>query len=240
MKLYNDDCKIILQKLVDEGVVVDAIISDIPYNIKQAEWDSDFNLEDLLPNLYAILKDGGNIIIFNGWSNVLDTKVSMDKYFTIRNWIIYDRIKGRGAKTNLVSTREDILWYSKGEKSPYTFNKVMSNIPKKTGGLGMKNGETNRALSNVWSDISPIVPWSKERVNHPTQKPVQLMERCIKLWTNELDTVLDFTMGSGSTGVACKNLRRNFIGIEIDETYFNIAKNRIEEELSNPIPNQLW
>lgn len=240
MKLYNDDCKIILQKLVDEGVVVDAIISDIPYNIKQAEWDSDFNLEDLLPNLYAILKDGGNIIIFNGWSNVLDTKVSMDKYFTIRNWIIYDRIKGRGAKTNLVSTREDILWYSKGEKSPYTFNKVMSNIPKKTGGLGMKNGETNCALSNVWSDISPIVPWSKERVNHPTQKPVQLMERCIKLWTNELDTVLDFTMGSGSTGVACKNLRRNFIGIEIDETYFNIAKNRIEEELSNPIPNQLW
>ena len=240
MKLYNDDCKIILQKLVDEGVVVDAIISDIPYNIKQAEWDSDFNLEDLLPNLYAILKDGGNIIIFNGWSNVLDTKVSMDKYFTIRNWIIYDRIKGRGAKTNLVSTREDILWYSKGEKSPYTFNKVMSNIPKKTGGLGMKNGEINRALSNVWSDISPIVPWSKERVNHPTQKPVQLMERCIKIWTNELDTVLDFTMGSGSTGVACKNLGRNFIGIEIDETYFNIAKNRIEEELSNPTPNQLW
>ena len=240
MKLYNDDCKIILQKLVDEGVVVDAIISDIPYNIKQAEWDSDFNLEDLLPNLYAILKDGGNIIIFNGWSNVLDTKVSMDKYFTIRNWIIYDRIKGRGAKTNLVSTREDILWYSKGEKSPYTFNKVMSNIPKKTGGLGMKNGETNRALSNVWSDISPIVPWSKERVNHPTQKPIQLMERCIKLWTNELDTVLDFTMGSGSTGVACKNLGRNFIGIEIDETYFNIAKNRIEEELSTPTPNQLW
>lgn len=240
MKLYNDDCKIILQKLVDEGVVVDAIISDIPYNIKQAEWDSDFNLEDLLPNLYAILKDGGNIIIFNGWSNVLDTKVSMDKYFTIRNWIIYDRIKGRGAKTNLVSTREDILWYSKGEKSPYTFNKVMSNIPKKTGGLGMKNGETNRALSNVWSDISPIVPWSKERVNHPTQKPVQLMERCIKLWTNEFDTVLDFTMGSGSTGVACKNLTRDFIGIEIDETYFNIAKNRIEEELSTPTPNQLW
>lgn len=231
MKLYNDDCKIILQKLVDEGVVVDAIISDIPYNIKQAEWDSDFNLEDLLPNLYAILKDGGNIIIFNGWSNVLDTKVSMDKYFTIRNWIIYDRIKGRGAKTNLVSTREDILWYSKGEKSPYTFNKVMSNIPKKTGGLGMKNGETNRALSNVWSDISPIVPWSKERVNHPTQKPIQLMERCIKLWTNELDTVLDFTMGSGSTGVACKNLGRNFIGIEIDKNYFKIAEERIAKDL---------
>ena len=106
----------------------------------------------------------------------------------------------------------------------------MSNIPKKTGGLGKKNGETNRALSNVWSDISPIVPWSPERVKHPTQKPVQLMERCVKLWTNECDTVLDFTMGSGSTGVACKNLNRNFIGIELNEEYFEIAKNRIEVE----------
>ena len=105
MELYNDDCNIILQRLVDEGVVVDAIIADIPYNIKQAEWDSDFNLQNLLPNLHTLLKDGGNIIIFNGWSNILDTKVSMDKYFTIRNWIIYDRVKGRGAKTNLVSTR---------------------------------------------------------------------------------------------------------------------------------------
>ena len=215
----------------ENNISVDCIIADIPYNIKQAEWDNNFNLEVLLPHLYAILKDGGNIIIFNGWSNVVETKLLMDKYFTIRNWIIYDRIKGRGAKTNLVSTREDILWYSKGENTPYTFNRVMSNIPKKTGGLGKKNGEENRALSNVWSDISPIVPWSPERVKHPTQKPVQLMERCIKLWSNEGDTVLDFTMGSGSTGVACKNLNRSFIGVEIDEKYYNIAKKRIFEEL---------
>ena len=104
----------------------------------------------------------------------------------------------------------------------------MSNIPKKTGGLGKKNGEENRALSNVWTDISPIVPWSKERVSHPTQKPVQLMERCVKLWTNEGDLVLDFTMGSGSTGVACKNLNRGFIGIEKNEEYYEIAKKRLD------------
>ena len=229
--LYNDDCKVILQDLVNRGIVVDTIIADIPYNIKQADWDSGFNLEDLLPLLSKVLKDGGNIIIFNGWSYVVETKLAMDKFFTIRNWIVYDRIKGRGAKTNVVSTREDILWYSKGEKVPYTFNRVMSNIPKKTGGtIGRKNGETNRALSNVWSDISPIVPWSPERVKHPTQKPVQLMERCVKLWSNEGDTVLDFTMGSGSTGVACKNLNRNFIGIELNKEYFEIAKQRIELE----------
>ena len=227
IELYNNDCKIVLSELVDKGIVVDSIIADIPYNIKQASWDNEFNLSELLPMLDKLLKQGGNIVIFNGWSNVIETKLELDKYFTIRNWIIYDRIKGRGAKTNVVSTREDILWYSKGEKDSYTFNRVMSNIPKKTGGLGKKNGEENRALSNVWTDISPIVPWSKERVKHPTQKPIQLMERCVKLWTNEGDTVLDFTMGSGSTGVACKNLNRNFIGIELDKKYFEIAKSRI-------------
>jgi site-specific DNA-methyltransferase (adenine-specific) len=177
--------------------------------------------------LHSILKEGGNLIVFNGWSHVIETKQTLDRMFVIRNWIIYDRVKGRGAKKNLVSTREDILWYTKGDKVEYTFNRTMSNIPKKTGGMGTKNGEANRVLSNVWSDISPIVPWSSEKVDHPTQKSVQLMERCVKIWTNEGDTVLDFTMGSGSTGVACKNLNRNFIGIELAEYYYNIACDRM-------------
>ena len=227
ISLYNDDCFDRVKLLLKDGVKVDAIIADVPYNINQATWDKNFNLGQLLPLLYEMLKPGGNIIIFNGWSNVVETKLLMDKYFTIRNWIIYDRIKGRGAKTNVVSTREDILWYSKCEKEPYTFNKMMSNIPKKTGGLGKKNGETNRALSNVWTDISPIVPWSPEKVKHPTQKPIQLMERCVKLWTNPHDIVLDFCMGSGSTGVACVNTDRKFIGIEVNKDYFDIAKSRI-------------
>lgn len=235
IEIFNEDCKKVLKDLVVRDIIVDGIIADIPYNIKQADWDNNFSLEDILEDLHMLLKPGGNIVIFNGWSYVLETKIALDKYFTIRNWIIYDRIKGRGAKTNLVSTREDILWYSKGEKESYTFNRVMSNIPKKTGGLGKKNGEENRALSNVWSDISPIVPWSKERVKHPTQKPVQLMERCVKLWTNEGDIVLDFTMGSGSTGVACKNLGRNFIGIEINKEYFEIAKSRLENKDENTV-----
>jgi site-specific DNA-methyltransferase (adenine-specific) len=184
-------------------------------------------LREVLPYLDSLLKPGGNIIIFNGWSTVSDTISALSEYFTMRNWIIYDRIKGRGAKYNLVSTREDILWFSKGEKEDYTFNKQMSNIPKKTGGLGKKNGEENRALSNVWTDISPIVPWSKERNGHPTQKPVQLMERCVKLWSNEGDVILDFTMGSGSTGEAAKKNGRSFIGIEKSEDYLEIAFHRL-------------
>lgn len=225
--LLNKDCKEAIRELIDLGCKVDAIIADIPYNINQAEWDQEFSLNDIVLDLHTILKPGGNLIIFNGWSHVTETKQILDTYFTLRNWIIYDRVKGRGAKTNFVSTREDILWYTKGEREQYTFNRTMSNIPKKTGGMGTKNGEANRVLSNVWSDISPIVPWSPERVDHPTQKPLQLMERCIKIWTNPGDMVLDFTMGSGSTGVACKNLNRDFIGIEINKYYFDIAQNRI-------------
>ena len=165
--------------------------------------------------------------MFQGWSNVCENKRLLDNKFTIQNWIAYDRLKGRGASKNLVSTREDILWYCKGNNP--TYNKIYSNTPKKTGGLGTKNGQKNRALTNVWYDISPIVPWSKERNGHPTQKPLQLLERCVTIWTNEYDTVLDFTMGSGTTGEACKKLNRNFIGIENNIDYFNIAEYRICE-----------
>lgn len=226
MQLYHGDCYEVLKDLVVKGVQVDAIISDIPYNIGYAVWDQNFNLESNLPLLYRLCKPDANIIIFNGWSNVCETKQMLDKFFHLEDWIIYDRIKGRGGKRHLVSTREDILWYTKGGN--YTFNKIPSTILKKTGGsIGTKNGNPYRALSNVWTDISPIVPWSRETVNHPTQKPVQLMERCIRLWTNEGDTVLDFTMGSGSTGVACKNLNRDFIGIEINKDYYDIACSRL-------------
>lgn len=226
--LIHGDSSTALHGLINQGIQVDAIITDPPYNINQAEWDSDFNLSKIIPLCKQLLKPNGSFILFQGWSNVCETKQLLDQYFTCQDWIIYDRIKGRGGKKHLVSTREDILWYSNGDN--YTFNKIPSTIKKKTGGLGLKNGCEFRALSNVWTDISPIVPWSKERVNHPTQKPVQLMKRCIELWTNEGDLVLDFTMGSGSTGVACKELGRRFVGIDNNEGYVNIAKERLGVE----------
>lgn len=223
IKLYNDDCFNILPNIQSNSI--DAIICDPPYNINYDTWDNNFNMNKICELCFDLLKENGNLILFQGWSNVGETKNIFDKYFILQDWIIYDRIKGRGGKKHLVSTREDILWYSKSKE--YTFNKIPSTIKKRTGGLGLKNGCEYRALSNVWTDISPIVPWSKERVNHPTQKPLQLMKRCIELWTNENDFVLDFCMGSGTTGVACKELNRNFIGIELEEEYFNIAKERM-------------
>ena len=226
--IHNGDCFNIMEELIKQKVQVDAIICDPPYNIDIADWDKNFDIEKALKLCYQLLKNNGNIIIFQGWSEVCKTKSIMDNLFTPMNWIIWDRIKGRGATKNFVSTREDILWYCKGENP--TYHKMYSNIEKKTAGMGSKNGETTRALTNVWYDISPIVPWSNEKTEHPSQKPVELMERCVSIWTNPNDTVLDFTMGTGTTGRACINLGRQFIGIEQDIKWFNIAQSRLSEQ----------
>lgn len=226
--IHNGDCFLIMEELIRQKIQVDAIICDPPYNIDIADWDKNFDIEKALKLCYQLLKNNGNIIIFQGWSEVCKTKSIMDNLFTPMNWIIWDRIKGRGATKNFVSTREDILWYCKGDNP--TYHKMYSNIEKKTAGMGTKNGKTTRALTNVWYDISPIVPWSSEKTEHPSQKPIELMERCVSIWTNPNDTVLDFTMGTGTTGRACINLGRQFIGIEQDIKWFNIAQSRLSEQ----------
>lgn len=227
-KIYLGDCFELINEIDDSSV--DCIICDPPYNIDYEgnDWDTDFNIKKVIELCSKKIKENGNIILFQGWSNVCETKQIMDKYWKIQNWIIWDRIKGRGANNNVVSTREDILWYCNGN-SP-TFNKMYSNIPKKTGGLGTKNGQENRALTNVWYDISPIVPWSDERNEHPTQKPLELMDRIVKLFTNKGDIILDFTCGSGTTLISAKRLGRNFIGIEKNPIYYDIVKERLKRE----------
>lgn len=231
-KIIYDDWSYI-KNLISNSI--DLICIDPPYEIKYQDLDWDekvLNWRGILTEFYRLLKPSGNLIIFQGWSNVSDLiKLSKDNIFgdwkfILQNWIIYDRIKGRGAKYNFTSTREDILWFTKFDE--YTFNKIFSNIKKKTGGMGNKNGQPNRSLSNIWTDISPIVPWSKERVSHPTQKPLALMERIITIFSNENDLVLDCFCGSGTTGVACKNLNRNFILIDNNKEYIEITEKRME------------
>lgn len=229
-KVTNQDCVSLLQSLEDNSI--DLIATDPPYeiNYEHLSWDKkQLDWKIIALEFQRILKDTGNLILFQGWSEVVNTRYFFEQYFILKNWIIYDRIKGRGAKTNLVSTREDILWYVLNEKK-HTFNKISSTIPKKTGGtIGRKNGNALRALSNVWTDISPIVPWSPERINHPTQKPLALMERIVAVFSQEQDVVLDPFCGSGTTLLAAKKLNRKFIGSEIDSNYFKICIDRLKK-----------
>ena len=225
------DCMDLLRTLKANSV--DLIATDPPYeiNFENNKWDSEHSLNwhFLAKEFYRIIKPTGNLVVFQGWSNVAQTQVYLNNYFELKNWIIYDRVKGRGAKTNFVSTREDILWYIKHPKN-YTYNKLSSTIPKKTRGtIGRKNGNPYRALSNVWTDISPLVPWSKERVHHPTQKPVALMDRIINIFSNKNDVVLDPFAGSGTTAVSAIKNKRQYICFEKNKNYFNIMQRRIKE-----------
>ena len=239
IELYNVDCYQILEDM-NTHVKVDAIIADIPYfQVVKDDWDNQWrDLSDYLGwcnscfnYCYNLLKEDGSLLIFTGRQYNRQICYELDKTFYEKRIIIWSRKRAfnntRGKV--LASGYEPICYYTKDKKN-YTFNnikiKVDSKRPEYTTGY-LKDGIT---LSDVWSDIPALPHNSKEKVNHPTQKPVALMERCIKMITNEGDTVLDFCMGSGSTGVAAKRLNRNFIGIEANRTYFDIAKQRIENE----------
>ena len=240
IKLYHNDCIDILKNMVDNNVVVDHIICDLPYFqvIKDDfdnQWDSVESYVDwfnsLLQYVKQIIKPGGNIILFCSRQNMWRMcRMLYENGFEENRTIIWARKRGfnntRGKA--LASGYEPILFWSNGKSN--TFNnikiKVDSNRPEYKTGI-LKDGIT---LSDVWTDIPALPHNAKEKVNHPTQKPIKLMERIISLFTNEGDTILDFCMGSGSTGVACKNLNRNFIGIEKDLNYFNISKERLDYE----------
>ena len=239
MQLYNGDCIEIMNQLVEQGVKVDSIITDIPYfQIVKNGWDNQWrDVSDYLgwcsscfDYCYKLSKDNGSILLFTGRQYNRKICNLMDNFFEEKRIIIWARKRAfnntRGKA--LASGYEPICYYTKGNP---TFNNIKLQIdskrPEYTTGY-LKDGIS---LSDVWSDIPALPHNSKEKVNHPTQKPIKLMERCILMTTNEGDTVLDFTMGSGTTGVACKKLNRNFIGIELDKTYFDIAKERINGTL---------
>jgi site-specific DNA-methyltransferase (adenine-specific) len=228
--IINSDCGYVLSKIPSGSI--DLILTDPPYNINYAEWDEFLNIDKISSEWYRVLKPNGSVFCFSGWSFVCEVIQKFDKRFKLNDWIVYDRIKGRGATKRLVSTREDILWYTKSDN--WIFNKEIaySTIKKKTSGLGLKNGKECRALSNVWTDISPIVPWSPERVKHPTQKPIQLGDRILSVFSTKNSTVLDCYAGSGSFGISAFNNQCNFIGIEKDENFFNLINIRFEEYIS--------
>ena len=226
--LYNGDSKQILKDL---DVQFNSIITDPPYaiNFQKNHWDKKtFEIGQYSQLFYDKLSNNGNLILFQGWSNVCKT-INDYNNFKLKNWIIWDRVKGRGAKTNFVSTRQDILWFVKDQKN-YTFNIQPSNIKKKTGGsIGTKNGCEYRKLSNVWTDISPIVPWSQQREKHPTQKPLQIIQRLIRIFSKQNDIILDPFGGSGTTAIACMNLNRKCIIIQKQQQYCEIIKNRLQK-----------
>jgi len=242
--LYCGDC---LEKMKDipDGSV-DMVLADPPYGTTACKWDSIIPLEPMWEQLKRVIKPNGAIVMTASQpftSVLVMSNVTMYKH----EWIW---IKNRGS--NFANTvrepmkeHESVLFFSKGA---WTYNKQMQErtgggkhligaIQKNKGGKS-QNYREFEGRNIVLSELRVPSSWQKFNCEvgfHPTQKPVPLMEYLIKTYTNEGETVLDFTMGSGTTGVACANLNRKFIGIELDDKYFEIAKERIEKAQSQQL-----
>ena len=238
MKLIHGDC---LEKMKDipDGSI-DAIITDPPYGTTACKWDSVIDFELMWEQLNRIIKPNGAIALFGTepfsstlrmsniknykydwiWKKSRKTGFQMVRYRPMRDYEIvsvFYKKQPTYFNTELVELEKPINSYRKNGKGGSLLQPV--NAPK---GRTQKFTNYNKMILEFDNEHN-VGKWK-----HPTQKPVPLMEYLIKTYTNECETVLDFTMGSGTTGVACKNLNRDFIGIEIDKEYFEIAKTRIE------------
>jgi site-specific DNA-methyltransferase (adenine-specific) len=242
--LLFGDCLVEMDKI--ESGSVDAIITDPPYGTTQCKWDSIIPFDLMWKQLNRVIKPNGVIILFSGepfTSTLICSNIENFKYRL--NW---NKMQGSGflnSKKRPLTMIEDICVFSNVKLGNSTYNPQLTDKEKhKIRPIGNRKpcdvttyGKHNSQLSedydNTKSHPTDLISESSKQAEcnsvnrvHPTQKPVSLIEWLVKTYTNKNETVLDFTMGSGSTGVACKNTNRNFIGIEKDENYYNIAVRR--------------
>ena len=234
--LVNADCFDVFPFIEDKSI--DAIICDLPYGTTACKWDSILPLNDLWNEYNRVLKPNGVIILF-GTQPFTTTLISSNiKQF--RYELIWDKIRsatGLNAKRMPLKTHENILiFYSKQptynpqltEGKPFDKTKYNGQLelPNVTGG-GVKVSKKNDGTRFPISIHRYSQNWRRQEQIHPTQKPVELMEYLIKTYTNDGDTILDNTMGSGTTNLACLKLNRKSIGIEKEKQYYDVAVRRL-------------
>jgi site-specific DNA-methyltransferase (adenine-specific) len=240
IKLYNDDCLAVMDKLIEEGVKVDAIITDPPYGTTACKWDSVIPLDEMWKRLNKLSKDRTPIVMFSAMPFTAALVNSNIKNYKQHNIWLKNRPTGfQVARWRPMMKTEDIIVFSTNSKrvnyNPqidtseqtvrrYASSNALIKNYVKCEHTEPKGNYTHKHPTNVFEFKKVHNPQ-----HHPTQKPVDLLEYLIKTYSNEGDLILDFTMGSGTTGVACKNLNRRFIGIELDKGYFEIAKKRMEQ-----------
>jgi len=225
-------------KQIPDGSI-DAIITDPPYGTTACKWDSVIPFEPMWEQLNRIIKPNGAIVLFGSQPFTSALIMSNPKGFKYE-WI-WQKTRGSNFQTlkhQPWKMHENILVFNaKGVYNPQKYTVSEDKIDKRknvNNPLTNKGGVYGKLNRTRKKDDGTRYPGSIQTIKnpnnnslHPTQKPVALMEYLIKTYTNENETVLDFTMGSGSTGVAAKNTNRNFIGIELDDKYFEIAQDRI-------------
>lgn len=233
--LYHGDCLDLMFGIPDGSI--DMILADLPYGATNCSWDKTIPFEPLWAHYERIIKDNGAIVLTARQpftSQLISSNIDLFR----QTWV-WDKVIGvnfMNAKKMHTQGFEDIVVFY---KKPPTYN------PQMEKGKPYKDNRniTYRTKTEALGSRANYIPQDNKGIRyprgiirisarnnnplHPTQKPVKLMEYLIKTYTNEGDLVLDNVMGSGTTGVACKNLNRRFIGIELDDKYFSIAKERI-------------
>lgn len=249
--LYNGDCLEVMKDIPDKSV--DMVLCDLPYGTTQCKWDSIIPFEKLWPEYKRLIKINGKVVLFGSQPFTAEMIVSNLKWFREEIiWLKNRSANGIRANSRHLKVHENIIVFS--PYANYTYNPQKWTVPEKQFLTQRKTmsfyGETNNVYGSftrsrkpdngtrnpisVIAYATPVTPaktktYTKDidiRV-HPTQKPVALLEYLIKTYSNEGETVMDNCMGPGSTGVACVNTNRNFIGIELDEGYFKIAEERL-------------
>jgi len=233
INLMLGDCLERMKEIPDGSV--DMILCDLPYGTTACKWDSVIPFEPLWEQYNRVIKDNGAIVLTAREPFTSLLLISNIKEYK-HKWVWNKKQSGsfQNAKFMPLQIEEDILVFSNGKVNYYP---QMRKGKMRTKGGCKKSNELFEGLKPNYSTVNdtyyPVniieIPncGNKSQRVHPTQKPVALFEYLIKTYTNEGETVLDNCMGSGTTGVACKNLNRSFIGIEKDETYFKIAQDRI-------------
>jgi DNA modification methylase len=224
-------------KEIDAGSV-DAVIADPPYGTTACKWDSVIPLEPMWEQLKRVIKPNGAIVMTASQpftTTLIYSNMKMFKYC----WV-WEKTLGTNpmlTKKQPFRKHEDIcvFYFRQPTYNPQMTEGKAYNDKVRESGLDAINGGV-RGVKKAINNTGTRYPSSVQKFSngnngniHPTQKPVALMEYLIKTYTNEGETVLDFTMGSGTTGVACVKTKRDFIGIEMDEGYFKIAEKRIME-----------
>lgn len=228
--LRHGDCLELMKDIPDKSI--DMILCDLPYGTTACKWDIVIPFNKLWEQYNRIIKDNGAIVLFGKQpftSKLIVSNIKDFKYSLV--WLKDNHDNPMMAKKRILNITEDInLFY----KKQCTYNPQgiirVNKITKQGRGNSLARQENGvREYLQEYSNYPRnILEFKRDLPNiHPTQKPVALLEYLIKTYTNEGDTVLDNCMGSGSTGVACVNTNRNFIGIELSEEYYNIAKERI-------------
>ena len=239
INLMHGDCLELMKNIPDQSV--DMVLTDPPYGTTACKWDSVIPFEPMWEQLKRIIKLNGAIVLFGSEPFSSALRMSNIKQFKY-DWI-WNKTKPQGflnAKARPLVEHEIIHVFSGGTctstsktmtynpQGLFSVNKTLINTNTETMGNrdGRKAGSSYKQAQSGYP--RSILRYAHDQSKlHPTQKPVALLEYLIKTYTQENETVLDFTMGSGSTGVAAKNTNRKFIGIELDDKYFSIAKERI-------------